>query len=1362
MKTRCSTLFLLLLTNLIQAQVSFQHATSPANTAGTFTSLNHPQLNGNPAAVVFVSPVWEKTGDLNPTYPIGVRYVNNRWAIYQQNQYALPAKETPRLRFSICFYPATSQNVFVHRVSAGNKSAHISTLDHPQLNGNPNAVLLVTQRFGTYNNHEVGVWYNGSRWTIFNQDRVEMPVTAEFNVLVVASGKAPGLPNSVAFVHTHTETGKIAPPNVGYSVLNHPAINKNENYRVFATQRFNGPYNTHTYNIWYDSPTDSFTKYRDGYWMVFNGQNQPMPVNASFNVVALPIGGVSAETPLWGFADLHAHPASHLAFGARRSGGKNMFWGSPGLALRDAAATMPKDLAPSKHKSNDWDNGDPINNETRESIVKTLKALTNFTSNHLSGGYPEFDGWPHSQNVFHQQMHISWIRRAYDGGMRLMIASVTDNQVLDMLWDRRSLQGGPSPDPNFDFEAAKRQIQFIKELAKNNADWMEVVTTAQQAEQAIRNNRMALILGLEMDKLTLEQTLDLVKNNDVRSVIPIHLTNNTFGGTAAYNDVFNAANSYLNGGYIHVKGDPKLTFRLGRPQKLVHDYVSGAVQPQLVSEQEYAQLGYDCSVGLPFGKAAFCVAGCVGHKNVQGAYKQLLIQLMKEGLLIDLSHMSEAAQHDALSLAEEFKYPVLNSHTGLRDGDSTSYDERAMRNKDARRMVNLGGMLGMGTGGSYEENYKGTVFYQRTVDHRFSGTDSVWKVSLNQSATPQLIVTIRTGGDNLRGNNDNAYAYIIRRDGTKTEFDLNQRGEWGNNSLHSRTFVLPVGINYSDIATFGIRTTLAGGLGGDNWNLDQIKVEYLLGSSSKILLERSGQPFKRFTGGNNGYQNWSESVTIADVTVKPSTTVRRLKLTLKTGGDNLRGNNDNVYAIVKLKNCSQLRFDNLNKRLEWPNHSVNEVLLPDFPVGTQLSDIEGISLKTTFSNGFDNDNWNLDAFRVDYELANGQTGLLVKQEGQPLIRFTGSMQENNWPFTSSTIAQDLPDDHLLSGILIKIRTGSDDLRGDNDNAFAQIELMDGRSLDKIPLNRRGIWEPNSVYKTIYLFPEGIMRKQLKNLVITTTFDGRVASDNWDLAELELKSIDSDPIDTWITGAKAALETLGGQGLALGTDLNGMQAQMPFSLVNQENIKISSSITGWATINLPLYQSGKKTFKIRNDGLAHYGLLPDFLALVAQREEGAPVVKEMYRAAGNVVRMWKRAETAANNVNGERINREVVKLKFDILTGSDNLRGDNDNAIGFVFLRDGGYFEFDLNQRREWANGTRNAAMFDLPSGVRAEDIQRVGVRTTFSGGIASDNWNMNELKLTAIRNGVERLLLSISGSPQFRFTGDQNLWSVEI
>ena len=85
----------------------------------------------------------------------------------------------------------TSTPAFIHRAVAANISVHVTTIDHPLCNNQPNAILLITPNWnpggvgGVYNSHVTGVYYAGGRWIIFNQDSAAMPVNAAFNVLVI-------------------------------------------------------------------------------------------------------------------------------------------------------------------------------------------------------------------------------------------------------------------------------------------------------------------------------------------------------------------------------------------------------------------------------------------------------------------------------------------------------------------------------------------------------------------------------------------------------------------------------------------------------------------------------------------------------------------------------------------------------------------------------------------------------------------------------------------------------------------------------------------------------------------------------------------------------------------------------------------------------------------------------------------------------------------------------------------------------------------------------------------------------------------------------------------------------------------------
>jgi hypothetical protein len=87
---------------------------------------------------------------------------------------------------------ASQGPVFIHRATAASISGHITTIDHPLCNGDPNAILIITHNYSAdtsstpYEPNAVGVWYNGSRWTVYHENTiVAMPVGRAFNVIVI-------------------------------------------------------------------------------------------------------------------------------------------------------------------------------------------------------------------------------------------------------------------------------------------------------------------------------------------------------------------------------------------------------------------------------------------------------------------------------------------------------------------------------------------------------------------------------------------------------------------------------------------------------------------------------------------------------------------------------------------------------------------------------------------------------------------------------------------------------------------------------------------------------------------------------------------------------------------------------------------------------------------------------------------------------------------------------------------------------------------------------------------------------------------------------------------------------------------------
>jgi len=84
----------------------------------------------------------------------------------------------------------TTRPAFIHTTEASNIDSSRTILDHPLLNGDPNAILIVTHVSSGGDpliTVPIGVSYNAmtGRWRIFRADGVDMPAGARFNVLVI-------------------------------------------------------------------------------------------------------------------------------------------------------------------------------------------------------------------------------------------------------------------------------------------------------------------------------------------------------------------------------------------------------------------------------------------------------------------------------------------------------------------------------------------------------------------------------------------------------------------------------------------------------------------------------------------------------------------------------------------------------------------------------------------------------------------------------------------------------------------------------------------------------------------------------------------------------------------------------------------------------------------------------------------------------------------------------------------------------------------------------------------------------------------------------------------------------------------------
>ena len=169
----------------------FTHTATDANSRDYYTYISSPAIDGDPNAVVLVAESTDRKNARGSSYDhnIGVWYEGaneKKWAIFNQDRAAIPAGRP----FEVIIPPASE--TFVHYAKLGNTEGNSTYLDSPLTNGEPDALLTVTQNWnpgggrGVYNDHPIDVLYEADirKWAIYNVDGAPMPDGAAFNVAV--------------------------------------------------------------------------------------------------------------------------------------------------------------------------------------------------------------------------------------------------------------------------------------------------------------------------------------------------------------------------------------------------------------------------------------------------------------------------------------------------------------------------------------------------------------------------------------------------------------------------------------------------------------------------------------------------------------------------------------------------------------------------------------------------------------------------------------------------------------------------------------------------------------------------------------------------------------------------------------------------------------------------------------------------------------------------------------------------------------------------------------------------------------------------------------------------------------------------
>ncbi len=450
-----------------------------------------------------------------------------------------------------------------------------------------------------------------------------------------------------------------------------------------------------------------------------------------------------------GYVDLHTHPMSYLGFGRKAMHGAPDIGCIVPAGTRDCnptpfrARTVAEALGHCNSTHGGWGTDNGCGDYIRAGIINyALDANFAFKSDNPHGdhhhdGYPNFPYWPHHTSILHQQMWWEWIKRAYEGGLRVLVALTVSSELLAEI-----LNGDP---PYDDKSVADVQIDEMIAFVNRHKDFMEIAYSAADVRRIVGNNKLAVVLGMEVDRIgnfgkpgvttnanTVKAEIRRLYSKGVRYVFPVHLIDNSFGGAAVYSMLFNFANKHANGYHFRIttSRDPNVQYRanitsgplgfenglilglrgflegLGHiPAPCFNDLIKCSPPPgKVLCCGSYERVMAIMNPSPEFDAYKYVSGGHVNSLGLTNLGDIAITEMMKLGMIIDIDHMSEAAQTAVIEKAERVPggYPLVMGHNGLRGSNG---NERNAPEYLVRRLARLGGMFGVGTANTTPDEF---------------------------------------------------------------------------------------------------------------------------------------------------------------------------------------------------------------------------------------------------------------------------------------------------------------------------------------------------------------------------------------------------------------------------------------------------------------------------------------------------------------------------------------------------------------------------------------------------------------------------------------------------------------------------------
>ena len=377
------------------------------------------------------------------------------------------------------------------------------------------------------------------------------------------------------------------------------------------------------------------------------------PPEPSTGATGRSFSGTARDGSLVGFADDHVHITANL-----RAGGR-VIHGEP-FDRRGVAVALGGDAR---------DHG---RDGSRDIVGNLLRGGSPF-GGHDTGGWPAFAGWPTHDTVTHQQTYWVWLKRAWQAGLRLVVAQTVEDDELCRVMKQRS---HPCSEP----VAIAQQVRVLRGLQRyvdrrsggRGRGFFRLVYTPGQARKVIERGKLAVVIGVESSNpfgcrlddrgrstctaRDVDRGLAAYHRLGVRSMFIAHWFDNAFAGAALEGGVkgafINAMNRLETGHYLRVARCPL-------PGQGEQPAVAPKAAIDLIA-QYFNGVSALSNVAIP----AYPAGKRCNARGLTALGVHLVRRMIKLHMIIEADHLGEPARDRLLKLAAAARYPVVSGHNG--------------------------------------------------------------------------------------------------------------------------------------------------------------------------------------------------------------------------------------------------------------------------------------------------------------------------------------------------------------------------------------------------------------------------------------------------------------------------------------------------------------------------------------------------------------------------------------------------------------------------------------------------------------------------------------------------------------------------